>query len=435
MDDTEGSSAGCNRYQRALDALAPLEPLLAGFARRNKNQHRRARWWASLGMLRRGGVGKLTVELAAAAVSKAAVRRRHGQACSTNSSTSTKKPASNNNNTTAAAMYREDDGQHLLDAADRRAEWARDVLVPKCYIQFSQLAADSQFATLGVVLLGALAQVHAACVMLAGPSPDEWHATRHVGRRLSDAIQGSGTNDARTGEPMGTVTGDQGSAHRNAGLVAAGQQQEAGGRKIARPAEDGGKVASWTLESRGGVRGGLISRMDAATPIAGISKTHHSMTRSDTETSLDEKHRQTSGDARHQMKNKQLPVKRKRDAVAATGSIISPGVVPEGCDGTVMKSSKTSDNETRMASRPAGTETAHVKKKLRKIEQDVAGEGADEQDKQTEDKKAKKMEKEGSKDDIASGAAGSKDTKRKKKKKTGGGEGRDEFDSLFSSLF
>lgn len=33
---------------------------------------------------------------------------------------------------------------------------------------FSQLTADNQFATLGVVLLGALAQVHAACAQLVG---------------------------------------------------------------------------------------------------------------------------------------------------------------------------------------------------------------------------------------------------------------------------
>ncbi|KAI1858080.1 uncharacterized protein JN550_012836, partial [Neoarthrinium moseri] len=33
---------------------------------------------------------------------------------------------------------------------------------------FSQLAADNQFATLGIVLLGALAQVHAACVQIVG---------------------------------------------------------------------------------------------------------------------------------------------------------------------------------------------------------------------------------------------------------------------------
>lgn len=37
---------------------------------------------------------------------------------------------------------------------------------------FSQLAADNQFATLGVVLLGALAQVRRACVCLVGEDPE-----------------------------------------------------------------------------------------------------------------------------------------------------------------------------------------------------------------------------------------------------------------------
>lgn len=52
----------------------------------------------------------------------------------------------------------------------RRAAWLRDVLVPKCYLAFSQLTADNQFAPLGVVLLGVLAQTQAACDS-AAPRP------------------------------------------------------------------------------------------------------------------------------------------------------------------------------------------------------------------------------------------------------------------------
>lgn len=42
---------------------------------------------------------------------------------------------------------------------------------------FSQLAADNQFATLGVVLLGALAQVRRACVCLVGEGAEAVTAT------------------------------------------------------------------------------------------------------------------------------------------------------------------------------------------------------------------------------------------------------------------
>ena len=66
---------------------------------------------------------------------------------------------------------------------------------------FSQLAADNQFATLGIVLLGVLAQIRAACVRLVGdsaaPPPAEakrpdaespLHATTATGTSTGGAV-------------------------------------------------------------------------------------------------------------------------------------------------------------------------------------------------------------------------------------------------------
>ncbi|KAI1483918.1 hypothetical protein F4774DRAFT_1782 [Daldinia eschscholtzii] len=131
-----------NVYQDALDGLQPLQPVLRGFNHRNKNQHRRAAWWAPFGMLRRH-VERLVDELLEAA------------AAASNKSKSKKR-------------QRGDDGGGVERKVKGHVEWLRDVLVPKCYLAFSQLTADNQFATLGVVLLGVLAQVNATCVRLVG---------------------------------------------------------------------------------------------------------------------------------------------------------------------------------------------------------------------------------------------------------------------------
>ncbi|KAI1212984.1 uncharacterized protein F4807DRAFT_412437 [Annulohypoxylon truncatum] len=144
-DKPANTTTNNNEYEEALDKLQPLQPVLRGFNHRNRNQHRRAAWWAPFGMLRRH-VDKLVDELfdgaaATAAKSKKNKKRKRG----------------------------EDSSE---DRAERKArghvKWLRDVLVPKCYLAFSHLTADNQFATLGIVLLSALAQVNATCIQLIG---------------------------------------------------------------------------------------------------------------------------------------------------------------------------------------------------------------------------------------------------------------------------
>ncbi|KAI1467213.1 uncharacterized protein F4812DRAFT_465281 [Daldinia caldariorum] len=151
-----------NAYQDALDGLQPLQPVLRGFNHRNRNQHRRAAWWAPFGMLRRH-VEKLVDELIEAAAAAAAAA-----AASTKSKSKKRRRDGDG-----------DDGRGVgvggLGGLERNVKchvgWLRDVLVPKCYLAFSQLTADNQFATLSVVLLGVLAQVNATCVRLVGEAP------------------------------------------------------------------------------------------------------------------------------------------------------------------------------------------------------------------------------------------------------------------------
>ncbi|RYP90998.1 hypothetical protein DL770_002914 [Monosporascus sp. CRB-9-2] len=168
-----GPDDNANRYRNALDELLPLRPVLAGLNHRNRNQHRRARWWGAFGMLRRH-VGKLADELDVAAA-------RFAKTLSSASSNNNANAGNSNSSSSKKKRKRGDGGGETpvvtaipaLARADERAKWLRDALLPKCYLAFSQLAADSQFATLGVVLLGVLAQVHAACVRLVGEAAVE----------------------------------------------------------------------------------------------------------------------------------------------------------------------------------------------------------------------------------------------------------------------
>ncbi|KAI1144090.1 hypothetical protein F5Y05DRAFT_407490 [Hypoxylon sp. FL0543] len=151
-------SAATNEYEEALDRLQPLQPVLRGFNHRNRNQHRRAAWWGPFGMLRRH-VDKLADELVDSAASRSkSKKRKRGD---------------------------DDEGGRAEKKVRDHVKWLRDVLVPKCYLAFSQLTADNQFAALGVVLLGSLAQVHAVCVRLAGDAAQEQGGTSSAPEQAS----------------------------------------------------------------------------------------------------------------------------------------------------------------------------------------------------------------------------------------------------------
>ncbi|KAK6208180.1 RNase MRP subunit [Pestalotiopsis sp. IQ-011] len=130
-----------NIYQTCLSKLHPIMPVLAGFNHRNRSQHRHARWWAAFGVVRRAAA-RLVAELEAAHKSSRKKRKRQ-------------------------------DGEggkkkKKKDPVESRAVWIRDHAAPRAYRAFSQLAADNQFAVLGLALLGVLATVRDVCVRLVG---------------------------------------------------------------------------------------------------------------------------------------------------------------------------------------------------------------------------------------------------------------------------
>ncbi|KAI0186928.1 hypothetical protein EV127DRAFT_483710 [Xylaria flabelliformis] len=163
-------------YSQALCRLEPLQPVLAGLAHRNHNQHRRAAWWRCFGMLRRSCaklVEKLVVAIAAAhrtaaraaKAAKAESKKRRREELASGAPVNVTAVGAND-----ALVVR--GSQSQLEIITSHAAWLRDVLAPRCYLAFSQLAADNQFAALGVVLLGILAQVKAACDCVAPRSAD-----------------------------------------------------------------------------------------------------------------------------------------------------------------------------------------------------------------------------------------------------------------------
>ncbi|KAI0603413.1 hypothetical protein F4775DRAFT_30038 [Biscogniauxia sp. FL1348] len=167
----------------ALDQLQPLQPILRGFAHRNRNQHRRGPWWGALGMLRRHA-DKLASELVLLS----------SPLPPTTNPTTTKHQGVvvRKRNATAAA------------AVEQRARWLRDVLAPRCYEAFSQLAADNQFAALGVVLLAALAQVRAACgaCLGGGDEPQQQQQKPSSASSLPRPEDGAAAGHVRVGAGM-----------------------------------------------------------------------------------------------------------------------------------------------------------------------------------------------------------------------------------------
>ncbi|EKJ71113.1 hypothetical protein FPSE_08619 [Fusarium pseudograminearum CS3096] len=122
------------------ESLAPLLPILDGFAHRHKNQHSSSHWWSSFSIFRRA-VRKLDQDLVVA-------RPKKKTKSSSNNATSDSHPA-------------------LV-----RAKWMMRHIVPGAFVAFSQLAADNQHAPLGLLLLSVLASTHTLLSHLV-PSENE----------------------------------------------------------------------------------------------------------------------------------------------------------------------------------------------------------------------------------------------------------------------
>ncbi|KAI0195030.1 hypothetical protein F4808DRAFT_440800 [Astrocystis sublimbata] len=176
-------------FSQALSRLEPLQVVLKGLAHRNHNQHRRAAWWRSFGMLRRN-CAKLAENLVVAeAVARKSAARAARAAAKAKSKKRRREETATNEDGPLDVQLSEPETRVVVD----HAVWFQEVLAPKCYLAFSQLTADNQFAPLGVVLLGVLAQIKAACELLA-PMP------------ASNLMSSPSTGDIAATEPKVSMT-------------------------------------------------------------------------------------------------------------------------------------------------------------------------------------------------------------------------------------
>ncbi|KAK3692580.1 hypothetical protein B0T22DRAFT_447616 [Podospora appendiculata] len=127
--------------EQGLARLLPALELLERFHHRNKNQHRLSKWWAHADMLRRH-LRKLAHALDAA---------------SSDTGSSKKQTRCSRRRPTRAE----------LAALGARAAFLRRSVVPNAYDGFARLVADRQFAHLGLMLMGVLAQVDGALAPFA----------------------------------------------------------------------------------------------------------------------------------------------------------------------------------------------------------------------------------------------------------------------------
>ncbi|KAL1838843.1 hypothetical protein VTJ49DRAFT_2166 [Mycothermus thermophilus] len=157
----------------ASEALAPALHLLERFHHRNRNQHRPCRWWAQADMLRRG-VSKMLGEVEGLIrIMEEEEKRREMVGKIGKGKGKGKKgdgaKGGGDRGEKGVGVRGEDEGDNNGVVA-KRAEYLRWKLGPGAYVAFSQLAADRQFAHLGLMLLGVLAQVDRALAPFA-PSP------------------------------------------------------------------------------------------------------------------------------------------------------------------------------------------------------------------------------------------------------------------------
>lgn len=127
----------------ALQAQIPLQKpkghirLIDLIIRRNKNQHRNQHFFKYLRLLRKSLTKLETV------LSKLADLAHEGNA----------------SRSSAQVRERFEAESQLRSQREVLMEHLREVLVPECYLSFSGLVADAQFANLGVVLMALLADV------------------------------------------------------------------------------------------------------------------------------------------------------------------------------------------------------------------------------------------------------------------------------------
>ncbi|ETI23326.1 hypothetical protein G647_05126 [Cladophialophora carrionii CBS 160.54] len=147
-----------------VTALSFAKNLLDKLWVRNKNQHRTQPWWRTLSSLRKGTSRLMALE--------DEERRLKSE---------------------SQLLGSHSRGHHVRKRFERESQlrtekeawvqWVREVLLPKAYIGFSSLVGDTQFANLGVVLVGVLADI----VSVTGaPEPARRSGDRLGGTKITE---------------------------------------------------------------------------------------------------------------------------------------------------------------------------------------------------------------------------------------------------------
>ncbi|KAK4456607.1 hypothetical protein QBC42DRAFT_149727, partial [Cladorrhinum samala] len=173
----------------SIESLIPALELLSRFHHRNKNQHRLSKWWSQADMLRRHT--RKMVELIEDVLPEAEKLEKIRKA---NSTKLNKKP-------------KKDPKKEENESVTQRALYMRWQLGPRAFLAFTQLTADRQFAHLGLMLLGVLAQIDKALEPYSPSPPADQLAQDHLPMaRLKDTLIAEGIPPA-THHPMDTDQG------------------------------------------------------------------------------------------------------------------------------------------------------------------------------------------------------------------------------------
>lgn len=160
-------SAPSAEPNRRTSSLPLVKSFLDKIWARNKNQHRNQPWWKTLSMLR-----KAVARLSGLGSEERLVQAQAHVLGSTSNAQDVRK--------------RFDRETQLRREQEVWRSWIRQVLVPKAYLGFSSLVGDVQFANLGVVLIGLLADVVSI-----------------VGSPTGDEESGEGTDSSKTKDMRG----------------------------------------------------------------------------------------------------------------------------------------------------------------------------------------------------------------------------------------
>lgn len=128
---------GLNNASAAVNALEKRVHLLNLIIRRNRNQHRSQLFFKHLCLLRTSLAKLLSVSSQLSGLSQAATSAR----------------------TAEQVRHNFEIEASLRSQKEVLEEHVREVLVPKCYVTFTGLVADSQFGNLGIVVVALLSEI------------------------------------------------------------------------------------------------------------------------------------------------------------------------------------------------------------------------------------------------------------------------------------